>query len=90
MGKKYAIDYLRDEGLMRLKLEFPETLDEFDKIPKPFPRTHIRCNSADEQADMELEAINLAHECGIQTILPALYFHVVLKMVSPQTITLSL
>lgn len=86
MGKKYEIHYLRDEGLVRLKLEFPEKLNDFDKTPKSFPRTHIKCVSADEQANMEIEAINLAHECGIQTILPALYFQVVLKMVSAKAI----
>ncbi|TEB27383.1 hypothetical protein FA13DRAFT_933338 [Coprinellus micaceus] len=80
MGKKYEIDYLRDEGLVRLKLEFPGKLDDFDKTPRSFPRTHIKYGSADEQASMELEAINLGHECGIQTILPALYFQVVLTM----------
>jgi hypothetical protein len=88
MGKKYEIDYLRDEGLVRLKLEFPGKLDDFDKTPRSFPRTHIKCGSADEQASMELEGINLGHECGIQTILPALYFQVVLTMVSAATIAL--
>ena len=88
MGKKYEIDYLRDEGLMRLKLEFPEKLDDFDKILKSFPRTHIKCGNVDEQCDMELEVINLAQECGVKTILPALYFQVIQKMVSKAMVTL--
>lgn len=33
LGKKYEIASLRDEGLARLKREFPTTLEEYDRLP---------------------------------------------------------
>ncbi|KAH6907666.1 hypothetical protein BKA70DRAFT_1283635 [Coprinopsis sp. MPI-PUGE-AT-0042] len=39
MGRKYEIAAIRDEGLTRLKLEFPIALAEWEKLPPIF--THI-------------------------------------------------
>ncbi|KDR67625.1 hypothetical protein GALMADRAFT_257854 [Galerina marginata CBS 339.88] len=69
LGKKYEIDYLRDEGLQRLRLKFPSSLDLWDE-------SYYDCLYTVSET-LRYDAINLAHELSIQTILPALYAAVV-------------
>ncbi|TEB27368.1 hypothetical protein FA13DRAFT_1736503 [Coprinellus micaceus] len=71
LGRKYEISYLRDEGLARLKREFPTTLEEYDRLPEEylsFTYPETQCG-----LDPIVDIIKLAHECNIQSILPALY-----------------
>ncbi|TEB27403.1 hypothetical protein FA13DRAFT_934160 [Coprinellus micaceus] len=44
LGKKYDIPHLRDEGLARLKLQFPTRLEDFEKL-SPTDYTHIKHTS---------------------------------------------
>jgi hypothetical protein len=71
LGRKYEISYLRDEGLARLKREFPTTLEEYDRLPEEylsFTYPETQCG-----LDPIVDIIKLAHECNIQSMLPALY-----------------
>ncbi|KDR67623.1 hypothetical protein GALMADRAFT_257849 [Galerina marginata CBS 339.88] len=66
LGKKYEIDHLRDEGLRRLRREFPMTLklwDEAIEKDMEISRSLFCCE----------DIINLAHELSIHTVLPAAY-----------------
>ncbi|KAJ3528884.1 hypothetical protein NMY22_g9229 [Coprinellus aureogranulatus] len=67
IGKKYDIPYLRDDGLARLKWRFPATLQEFDKT------SGCRTTGTPSELRELFHIINLAHECSIHSILPALY-----------------
>ncbi|KAJ3528885.1 hypothetical protein NMY22_g9228 [Coprinellus aureogranulatus] len=75
IGKKYEMYYLRDEGLARLKRQFPTTLQEYDEF------SGTRADSALRQShrvrisrlDELFHIINLATECSMQSILPTLY-----------------
>ncbi|KAJ3547313.1 hypothetical protein NMY22_g1703 [Coprinellus aureogranulatus] len=76
LGKKCDIPHLRNEGLTRLKLEYPMTLEEFDALD-PDDLTHIDQYSfvaKGEKFNTLLAMINLAHECKIRSILSCLYF----------------
>lgn len=80
LGRKYQIDHLRDEGLARLKLEFPSTLEDWDSMDGD-KYTHI--SWPDLVSGSTIAAtIKLAHECNIQSILPALYLLYAPTMVS--------
>ncbi|KAJ3548712.1 hypothetical protein NMY22_g1152 [Coprinellus aureogranulatus] len=67
MGRKYEIDYLRDEALVRLTMEFPTTLAEWDKLPHYY--TQIV-----HQNGILFDIINLAQQSDIKSILPAAYY----------------
>jgi hypothetical protein len=84
LGKKYDIIHLRDEGLVRLKLRFPATLEQLDGNLSSVGQyaKHIYCPDKTAKDDMIVSAIQLAHECDIQTILPALYCTLVQDTVS--------
>ncbi|KAJ3528886.1 hypothetical protein NMY22_g9230 [Coprinellus aureogranulatus] len=75
IGKKYEIHYLRDEGLARLKREFPATLQVYDRKPNGWANFAFRSAAYGNISTIDalFHIINLAHECRIQTILPALY-----------------
>lgn len=79
LGKKYDIPHLRDEGLARLKLQFPTRLEDFEKL-SPTDYTHIKHTSG----DLAFAVVELAHECKIRSILPSLYFVVARNMVRKQ------
>lgn len=70
LGRKYEIDHLRDEGLTRLKLEFPSDLNGWDALDVA-KYTHILY--AEGGPDPVVATMKLAHECKIQSILPGLY-----------------
>ncbi|KDR67627.1 hypothetical protein GALMADRAFT_79593 [Galerina marginata CBS 339.88] len=65
-GKKYEIDYLRDEGLKRLRLEFPTTLELWDN-------SYNQCLHIMGSPTIYYDVINLAHELSIQSSLPTMY-----------------
>lgn len=75
VGKKYEIDHLKDDALARLKAGFPTTLDEYCEI-QDFGWTHFDFPT-DEVYTTDCKklcaVVRLAHECGLQTILPSLY-----------------
>ena len=71
LGIKYEITHLRDEGLARLKLEFPSKLEDFDKLNTIGNRSSLRYPGGPINANFL--TINLAHECKIQSILPSIY-----------------
>ena len=73
LGRKYEIACLRDEGLARLKREFPTTLEEYDRLPDDY--TNFTFPPARRGLDAIVDIINLALESNIQSILPAVYLH---------------
>lgn len=71
LGKKYEIDYLKEEGLRRLRSEFPLTLEGWDRRNE---RKNEGCKIINiNDADIVIEVINLAHELSVETVLPASY-----------------
>jgi hypothetical protein len=75
MGRKYEIDYLREEALVRLTTEFPTTLTEWDKLPHFY--TQIV-----HQNGILFDIINLALQNDIKSILPAAYYLCIQELVS--------
>ncbi|KAF5340730.1 hypothetical protein D9611_007355 [Ephemerocybe angulata] len=67
MGRKYDIDYLRHEALLRLTTEFPTTLSEWDKLPHDYTQIH-------HQSGILFDIVNLAHDNDIKSVLPAAYY----------------
>ncbi|TEB27371.1 hypothetical protein FA13DRAFT_1691369 [Coprinellus micaceus] len=78
LGKKYQIEHLRNDGLRCLKREFTMTLEDFDKLDpdeylnfSPLPKDSNP--KAIDPVGTMVATINLALECGIQSVLPAVY-----------------
>ena len=70
--REYQIDHLQNEGLNRLRKEFPKTLEEWDKCRLKL----VAIEDVDENIE---NIINLAHELSIPTVLPALYLYFLLN-----------
>ncbi|KAJ3547312.1 hypothetical protein NMY22_g1702 [Coprinellus aureogranulatus] len=88
LGKKYEMPHLRDEGLARLKLEYPSKLKEYDNLDA-VNFSHIHYSAGDDSDDDNnddtepiSDTIHLAHECGIQSVLPMLYLMFAAAMLS--------
>jgi hypothetical protein len=65
LGKKYEIDYLRDEGLKRLRLDFPNTLEQWNTSSQEY--SHI-------DPDMQgHDILQLCCELSISSCLPTAY-----------------
>ena len=64
LGKKYQIDYLCDEGLKRLRRDFPKTSDQWNA---PSAYSDI---SDDVKAH---DILQLCHEISISSCLPTAY-----------------
>ena len=78
-GKKYQIGHLQNEGLHRLRKEFPTDFANWNESWADVV--------AIESVSENLEGIiNLAHELSVQSILPALYLTYLsgVKMVSAE------
>ncbi len=75
LGSKYDFVQLREEALLRLRFEFPSTLQEWDRLPSEY--THIL-----EQKGILFDIINLALEQGIVSILPPAYYLCIEDIVS--------
>ncbi|KAF5340603.1 hypothetical protein D9611_007346 [Ephemerocybe angulata] len=73
MGLSYRIPQLYEEALERLTMELPTTLEEYDQ------RNGV-WTSIIEEKGLVIKIVNLAHECGIHTILPAAYFRCLSNM----------
>lgn len=75
LGRKYEIDFMKDEALSRLKREFPTTLEEFDDVDRTgwthftFPTDTVH----DRECKKLYAMIRFAYECNIRSILPSLY-----------------
>ncbi|KAF6747893.1 hypothetical protein DFP72DRAFT_918092 [Ephemerocybe angulata] len=67
MGLSYQIPQLCEEALERLTIELPTTLEEYDQ------RNGVWTSIVEEKG-LLIKIVNLAHERGIHTILPAAYF----------------
>lgn len=67
LGKKYEIDYLRDEALTRLTSEFPRTLKEMQLLPPEY--SYIK-----HQKGILYDIINLARETAVYSILPVAFY----------------
>lgn len=65
LGKKYEIDYLRDEGLKRLRLDFPKTLEQWNTSSQAY--FHI----FDDGEDYNI--VQLCDELSISSCLPSAY-----------------
>jgi hypothetical protein len=66
LGRKYDIVYLENEALQRLHHDYPTTLKEWDSLREDTNR------QIDPASDVH-EIISIAHEFGLNTILPAAY-----------------
>jgi len=64
LGKKYQIDYLCDEGLKRLRRDFPKTLDQWNASP-------AYSNLSDDVKDHDI--LQLCHEISMSSCLPTAY-----------------
>ncbi|KAJ3532844.1 hypothetical protein NMY22_g7579 [Coprinellus aureogranulatus] len=77
LGKKYELTHVRDVGLAQLKKEFPESLEDCDRIlDSPGSPNFLFLPHSDDIIEQFLEVIKLAHECSIQSILPVVYLRV--------------
>jgi hypothetical protein len=61
LGKKYEIDHLCDEGLKRLRPEYPNTLEQWN--------TSCDAHSSIEPHD-ELDVLQLCYQLSISSCLP--------------------
>ncbi|KAF6759164.1 hypothetical protein DFP72DRAFT_885839 [Ephemerocybe angulata] len=75
MGRKYDIEHIKNEGLNHLKKTFPAELSSWDHNYENAPPS-IKCKPGQGDLEIALEAIKLAHECDVKTILPACYLTV--------------
>jgi hypothetical protein len=66
LSRKYQIDYLRNDSVSRLKNMFPSTLDA---AVRRYDGTEVKVSP-----DHIIDAINLAKETGIRSILPFAFF----------------
>jgi len=66
LGKKYEIDYLCEEGLKRLRHEFPDTLEKW-------VQNTSRKNNSPIEPDKEKDVIHLCNELSIPSCLPVAY-----------------
>ncbi|PPQ82404.1 hypothetical protein CVT26_013319 [Gymnopilus dilepis] len=66
IGKKYQIDHLQNEGLHRLRKEFPTDFAYWNE-------NCVEVVAIKSLGDHLEAIINLAHELSVQSILPALY-----------------
>ena len=64
LGKKYEIDYLCDEGLKRLRLDLPNTLEQWNTSYETY--SHI-CVVEDQKI------LQLCYELSISSCLPTAY-----------------
>ena len=79
MAHKYGLKDLEDEATIRLKLVFPNTLDNFDKTSSRYwdrkdysfisDQARVRLHSHDA-----MEAVNLARTFNIPSILPCTFY----------------
>jgi len=65
LGKKYDIGYLCDEGLKRLRLEFPNTLEQWNTSSQHY--SHL----GDDVKPHNI--LQLCHELSISSCLPTAY-----------------
>ena len=74
LGKKYDIDYLCEQSLKRLRLEFPTTLEKwhacFEEGTYLKKYTHIKRGDA---TNLESTVLGLCHELSICSCLPSAY-----------------
>ncbi|KAF5340566.1 hypothetical protein D9611_007303 [Ephemerocybe angulata] len=73
MGRKYDIEHIRDEGLELLKKAFPTELSGWENITQSPHKFECQTRICRCVFELALEAIKLAHESDIKTILPACY-----------------
>jgi hypothetical protein len=63
LGKKYEIDYLRDEGLKRLRFDFPKTLEQWNTSSEAYFDIVL-----DDGQDYKI--VQLCDELSISSCLP--------------------
>ena len=74
IGKKYEIQHLRDQALAVMKQELPANLDKFDEVYTDWTHLDFPLDDVyDTGAKQHATIVNLANECGVQTILPVAY-----------------
>jgi hypothetical protein len=81
LGKKYDIEYLCEEGLKLLRLEFPTTLEKWHACSGNDIRIHCGLGTT----SVAMTVIGLSHELSIPRCLPVAYFRFVTSntLVSP-------
>ena len=72
LGKKYEIDYLCEEGLKRLRRNFPNALEKW-------VQNTSRKNQFRIESDKEKDIIRLCYELSISSCLPLAYMVFVTK-----------
>jgi hypothetical protein len=78
LGRKYDIDHLRDEALLRLTVEFPTTLSEWENLAP----NYTQIIHEEENDGLLYDIVNLAHQNDIKSILPAAYYLCLQEIVS--------
>ena len=73
LGKKYDIEYLCEEGLKRLRLEFPTTLEKWHTCYWEYTAIDPCVGSR----KVAIAILGLCHELSIPRCLPVAYFLVV-------------
>ncbi|TEB27370.1 hypothetical protein FA13DRAFT_1794778 [Coprinellus micaceus] len=78
LRREYEVPHLKEEGLRRLQRQFPSSLEDHGNLyTDAYEYIDFQVDDDDPRHKSAFSAINLAHECGIQTILPALYLETV-------------
>jgi hypothetical protein len=67
LGKKYDIGYLCEEGLRRLRLEFPTTLEQWYIC-------YRECIHIESYSKVAMTILGLCYELSIHRCLPVAYF----------------
>lgn len=67
MGRKYELEQLRNEALVRLTSEFPIKMEAWESLPPVY--THLV-----ERDGLLFDIVNLALENDIRSILPSAYY----------------
>lgn len=81
LGQKYQIGYLYEEGQRCLQRQFPCSLSRQEQIGRDEYEISNFGKFQGHQLRSLFTIIELSHECGLQTVLPSLYLHVLLHPV---------
>ena len=82
---KYLIDHLRERCLRRLERDWPSTLEAWDRREDQATIKDILRYSPREHFAHPVHVIRLAHDLGLEQILPAAYYD--LSRYGPRKIT---
>ena len=89
LGKKYDVAYLRNEGLVRLQICFPAVIEHYEANCLGGGLVYgVQPHNPMGGSETIFKALNLALECGVYTVIPAMYLNLVQNVVSGSSILL--